>query len=222
VAFSQKHSFVVSIAEKVGLAAFSVPTDQMHRWPPLRQHSSKTIAISKIPANQNNLRGLLHFFKKYGHIESVWCHGTRAVVSFANDSSAMSAFLDPDPYLNNRFVRIAFHPSPASNESNLEQFIDTKLVNVRVAEVGAAWDAKMRNQESLLRTMRSTTTDNLERLKKRRSEFVLAALQLISSNAAASDEELERRNQLRTFRELIDESQFLIDQFNHPKTSGNG
>jgi hypothetical protein len=214
---------VVRITEKVGLAAFSVPDDEMHcSAPPPRQHPSRAIAISKIPAKENSLRRLLHFFKKYGHIESLWCHGTRAVVSFANEPSAKSAFLDPDPYLNNRFVRIAFHPSPASNESNLEQFIDAKAVNVRAAEVGAARDAKMRDQESMLHTMRSTTTNSIEGLKKRRSEFVLAASQLVSSNAATPDEEFGRRNQLKTFRELIDETQFLIDQFNRPKTYENG
>jgi hypothetical protein len=194
----------------------------MLRCPPPRRQPCKTIAISKIPAKENSVHALLRFFKKYGHIESVWCQGTRAVVSFASESSAMSAYLDPDPYLSNRFVRIVFHSSPASNESNLEQFIDAQAVEARAAAVRAKLDAKVRDQELMLRAMRSGTADSLEALKKRRSEYVLAASRLVSTNAASADEAQGWRDQLKVFRELIDETQSLIDQFNRPSPAGTG
>jgi hypothetical protein len=194
----------------------------MLRGPPPPREPCKTIAISKIPANENSVHGLFHFFKKYGHVESVWCQGTRAVVSFASESSAMAAYLDPDPYLNNRFVRIVFHSSPASNESNLEQFIDGRAVDARGAAVASELDAEVRRQESMLRAMRSGTADSLEALKKRRSEYVLAASRLVSTNTAAADGAQGWRDELKVFRDLIDETQSLIDQFNGPTRPGNG
>jgi hypothetical protein len=193
--------------------------------PPPPTNPSRTLYISKIPPNQNTIPALIFFFKKYGHIDSVWAEGTNAVITFDSEESALAAYQDPDPFLNNRFIRIYFHKAPRKNESNLDQFINHTIVARQVSHVQQRIDAKLREEEAFRETLREQTAqkiserkmiakqkiETIEELKRQRSEYVLAASRLVSGPGHVSD--ANTKETLQILRALIDETHNIIQSF---------
>jgi hypothetical protein len=201
---------------------------------PQLANPNRTLYISKIPPNQNTIPALIFFFKKYGHIESASAEGTSAVVAFDSEESARAAFQDPNPFLNNRFIRIYFHKTPANNESNLDQFINRETVVRKVSEVQQQIDAKLREQEAFRLALREQTAqkireragadqnkiETLEELKKQRTEYVLAASRLVSGPGSVGD--ANTKETLQALRRLIDETHELIQQLQRERTAASG
>jgi hypothetical protein len=193
------------------------------RGPPKPSNPSRTLYISKIPPNQNSIPSLVFFFKKYGHLESIWAEGTNAVVTFDSNESAMAAYQDPDPFLNNRFISIVFHKSPRKSEANLDHFVNHATVSRRVSDVQHQIEAKLREQDAFREELRAQTAqriqeqriaaqqkmETIEQLKKRRSGYVLAASRLVTGPGNVAD--TETKETLQGLRQLIDETQKLIE-----------
>jgi RNA recognition motif-containing protein len=174
---------------------------------------SSTLYLSGIPANQNTIHSLLKFFKRYGHIQSISASGTRANVCFAADESARQAYENPEPFLNNRFIKIHYHRNPRASESNLEQWIDRDLVSARCEEVEQQIASKLREQDeiqsSMLEQRRSKATiGEYEGLRKRKCDLVLEASKIVSRQLKGDRSGGER---LAVLRQLIGQTQEAID-----------
>jgi hypothetical protein len=192
---------------------------------PRAETPSHTLYLSSVPANQNTIHALLKFFKKYGHIQSIWASGTHAAICFLSPESAKQAFEDPDPFLNNRFVKIYFHRQPRKSECNLEQYINRDLIDRKCTDVERQIASKLREQDEIQSSMleqRKTrvpmvpealqTVGTVEQLKSRKSELVMEASRVITEQLTAGKSDPQLKERLTLLRRLIDETQTAINE----------
>ena len=181
-------------------------TSHLHKM----RKAGPVLYLSKVPANQNSVHALLAHYKKYGHIMSIWAEGTNAVVRFEKEESAVAAYHDPVPFLMNRFIRVYFHKVPEEEESNLERLIDQDIVSEKAALVSQAIEKKISEQEEIRKQMaeENMRKQQLEELKKQRSDFIVATAKLIGETT----EKMESMNEeeISKMKELIKDAQALL------------
>ena len=177
------------------------------------KRASAVLYLSKVPPTQNSVHAILAHYKKYGHIQSIWAEGSNAVIRFEKEESAIAAYQDPVPFLMNRFIHVYFHKTPDDEESNLERFVDQKLVAEKCAVVSKAIQTKIDEGEELRKQM---AEDNLKRqqqvmeLRKKRSDFIIATTKLIGETSQNMD--AMKEEDLSKMRDLMNDAQELLEK----------
>ena len=83
-----------------------------------------TLLVSEIPENINTIPMIYDHFRVYGIISAISCEGTIAVISYEDETMAKCAFQSPKAFMNNRYIKVDFHPNPLESKSNLAQGVD--------------------------------------------------------------------------------------------------
>lgn len=184
-----------------------------------RENPGKTIHLSRIPANENYVPDLMRFYKRHGHIISIWCDGTEATIEYETPESAKRALEDPEPFMNNRFIQLEYHINPEKAESHLEQFCDLNRVQKFENEVNSAIDEKIRETFEIQNELRAKTNQillspenqaKLQELKMNLAEYRIESSglkikrkQVSKNEAAIIDERLCELNALKTETEIL-------------------
>lgn len=98
-------------------------------------HINSSLVVRKIPIEMNRVESLSQHFAKFGQLVDIQCgfeqNSDAALIIYANNQSALSAYKCPQPVFNNRFIRLfwlAHHLKvrnqkqlPGQQQSNIHQ-----------------------------------------------------------------------------------------------------
>lgn len=151
------------------------------------------IELSSLPLKSNLVPSLFKFYKKFGHIVSIYSAGTKAIIEYETYIEAKLALEDPKPFMGNRFIRLRYVQNPKKSPNNLEQFVNLEQV-LQVNEV-----AQKQIQDKLNETKQLQASLKAENpLPPPPQNKTKYAYELTK----------EKVNIIRTLSNLIDESDF--------------
>lgn len=145
---------------------------------------SDTLLLKQVPANANNIPMLIKHFKKCGRIQSVWCSGTTAQITFEKEEDTKTAFESPEAYANNRFVKFWYHQGPERPNSKLSEIADMARIDAALDEVSRdevkkheipALQKEIDSLAAQIKTasddMKASLNEKMERLKDELAQF---------------------------------------------------
>lgn len=183
-----------------------------------RLRQSNAIIVKNIPANKNAISSVYSYFKKYGHILSLYVSGTDAVIVYPSHLNAQKAYEDPLSFLNNRFIQVDYyHSNLNANPSNLIQYINQKRVNQFSQLVNEKIDSLIQETEEL---RKSFLKQAQEKNSKQENEPIDQEVQQEPSHSEQiSHTQLERKQMISDLRKK--KSKLIIQAAKMATNQGN-
>ena len=190
---------------------------------------SRIIIASNIPATRNAITSVFGYFKKYGHIRSLWVGGTEAIIEYDSPQSAQKAYDDPESFLNNRFIKIGFHHQNFHESTNLLQHCNEDMIENLSNSANERVKSIMENTENIKRqiseqklleaVVNSPFKKSLDNLLKKKAHY-LFELNRIQADNNGNEEETASKKQsiikkIAKLQMRIDKRQKASNDSNH-------
>ena len=183
------------------------------------EHSTNTIFISNIPPSQNNIPSLIRHFRRFGHIDAIWSHGSRASITFQLEESAKAAVECSEAYAQNRFININYHNNSNNGAANLALACDMDRVREQNKKVQASVEKERKATQFLQNHMKSSLNGNnsfdLAQLQNALDSYTEEANSLFEqiNDDIPPEEKSEKQKRLLELSGLIDSAQSELEIF---------